>query len=100
MKITVTGSLGHIGKYLTKDLIAKGHEITVISSNSQKRSDIIEIGAIPAIGNLKDIHFLAKAFKSADAIFTMFPPLNYQDPELDVVEEYKKGLITMLKQSR
>lgn len=90
MKITVTGSLGHIGKHLVKGLIAKGHEITVISSNSQKRSDIIEIGAIPAIGNLEDIHFLVKAFKSADAIFTMFPPFNYQDPELDVVEEYKK----------
>lgn len=90
MKITITGSLGHIGKYLAKDLVAKGHETTVISSNAQKQNDIVSIGAIPAIGNLEDHRFLTKTFEKADAVFTMFPPFDYRDPDLDVIANYEK----------
>ncbi len=35
MKITITGSLGHISKPLTQELVQKGHSITVISSNTE-----------------------------------------------------------------
>ena len=40
MKIIITGSLGHISKPLAKELVQKGHTVTVISSNPDKQKDI------------------------------------------------------------
>jgi len=40
MKIILTGSLGHIGLPLTKELVQKGHNVTVISSNPDKKKEI------------------------------------------------------------
>jgi uncharacterized protein YbjT (DUF2867 family) len=37
MKIIVTGSLGHISKLLTQELVQKNHQVTVISSNPERQ---------------------------------------------------------------
>lgn len=37
MKVIVTGSLGNISKPLTKELLQKGHTVTVISSDPEKQ---------------------------------------------------------------
>ena len=44
MKIIVTGSLGHISKPLTQELLQNGHTVTVISSNPQKQTEIEALG--------------------------------------------------------
>ena len=74
MKITLTGSLGNISKPLAEILIKNGHEVTIISSDSKKASDIEALGAKAAIGSVSDLAFLTDAFKGADAIYTMVPP--------------------------
>jgi uncharacterized protein YbjT (DUF2867 family) len=74
MKITLAGSLGNISKPLAEILIKNGHEVTTISSDSKKVSDIEALGAKAAIGSVSDVAFLADAFKGADAIYTMVPP--------------------------
>lgn len=74
MKITITGSLGNIGKPLTTKLIASGHEVTVISSNTDRVEAIETLGAKAAIGSVDDIAFLKTAFAEADAVFAMTPP--------------------------
>lgn len=81
MKLIVTGSLGHIGKPLTKELVEKGHEVTVISSKPEKEKDIEALGATAAIGSLEDVHFLVSSFTGADAVFAMVPP-NFAEPDL------------------
>lgn len=45
MKITITGSLGHIGRPLTNGLVQKGHAVTVISSNPERQKEIEALGA-------------------------------------------------------
>lgn len=74
MKITITGSLGNISKPLAKQLIAAGHQVTIISSSLDKITEIEALGATPAIGLVTDVDFLTKAFTGADAIYTMVPP--------------------------
>lgn len=74
MKIIISGSLGNIGKPLTHKLVAAGHEVTVISSNADKKEAIEKAGATAAIGSVSDAAFLAKTFAGADAIFAMTPP--------------------------
>lgn len=74
MKITITGSLGNIGKPLTQKLTAAGHQVTVISSNADRQSEIEALGAKAAIGSVNDAAFLESAFTGADAVYTMTPP--------------------------
>jgi uncharacterized protein YbjT (DUF2867 family) len=74
MKITITGSLGHISKPLARELVQKGHIVTVISSSPERRGEIEAMGAIAAIGSIEDVAFLASAFSGADAVYLMEPP--------------------------
>jgi uncharacterized protein YbjT (DUF2867 family) len=74
MKIIITGSLGNVAKPLAEQLIAEGHDITVISSNESKKSEIESLGAKAAIGSITDLNFLIETFKGNDAAFLMTPP--------------------------
>jgi len=84
MKITVTGSLGNISKRLTEQLIKKGHDVTVITHNSDKAEAISALGATPAVGSVDDYNFLVDAFAGADAVYVMVPP-NSQTEDLKAV---------------
>jgi uncharacterized protein YbjT (DUF2867 family) len=87
MKIIVTGSLGHIGKPLTIELVQMGYTVTVISSNPEKQKEIEALGAISAIGTVEDVDFLTTSFKGADIVYTMLPPANsYFNPDFDLMK--------------
>jgi nucleoside-diphosphate-sugar epimerase len=90
MKIVLTGSLGHIGKPLTKGLLEKGHTVTVISSTSDREPEIKQIGAIAATGSLHDVNFLTEVFTCADVIYTMVPPVSYMQLDLDPIDHFSK----------
>ncbi len=79
MKIIVTGSLGNISKPLTKELIEKGHQVTVISSSEERKKEIEELGATAAIGSLQDATFVSETFTRLDAVYCMVPP-NFAEP--------------------
>ncbi len=74
MKIIISGSLGNIGKPLTKKLVAAGHDVTVISSQPERSAAIEALGAKAAIGSVRDAAFLGKTLAGADAVFAMTPP--------------------------
>lgn len=88
MKITLTGSIGRIGKPLTEKLIAQGHNVKVVSSNPSRSEEISALGAIPVIGKLQDKEFLKTAFRSSDLVYTLVPPANYFDYELNLFEYF------------
>ena len=71
MKIIITGSLGNISKPLTKELVQKGHLVTVISSKAERQKEIEAIGAKAAIGTMEDADFLSATFKGADVVYVM-----------------------------
>ena len=88
MKFVITGSLGNISKPLTKELVAQGHSVTVISRNEEKKKDIEALGAKAAIGTMEDAGFLTAAFKGADAVYVM-EAVGYHsffDHNLDVMD--------------
>lgn len=90
MKVTLTGSLGHIGKPLTQELVQKGHSVTVISSNPEKKKEIEAMGAIAEIGSLEELDFVIRSFTGADVAYTMIPPANYFNPNLDLLGYFQK----------
>lgn len=71
MKIIVTGSLGNISKPLTKELISKGHSVTVISSSNERQPEIEALGAKAAIGSMENVDFLTETFRGADIVYAM-----------------------------
>ncbi|RVT97336.1 NAD-dependent epimerase/dehydratase family protein [Mucilaginibacter limnophilus] len=71
MKIVLTGSIGNIGKPLTQALIAKGHDVKVISSNTERQQAIEKLGAKAAIGTILDEKFLTDTFTGADIVYLM-----------------------------
>ncbi|MGA9294019.1 MAG: NmrA family NAD(P)-binding protein [Ignavibacteriaceae bacterium] len=84
MKIVVTGSLGNISKPLTELLMRKGHSVSVISHNPERKKDIEALGAVAAIGTMEDFNFLTKAFKGAEAAYCMVSTGNsYFDQSFD-----------------
>lgn len=85
MKIIVTGSLGNISKPLTKELVQKGHMVTVITRKTENKQEIEALGATAAIGTLEDVSFVTTTFTGADAVYCMLPPFNYFDPDLDIM---------------
>ena len=90
MNIIITGSLGNISKPLATELVQKGHAVTVISSDAEKQSAIVALGATAAIGTLEDADFLAATFTGADAVYCMIPPNDYFDPTLDLLAYYRR----------
>ena len=85
MRIVVTGSLGHISKPLTKELVAKGHAVTVISRDPERKKEIEALGAKSAIGVMEDVDFLTEAFAGADLVYCMIAPGSFFDPNLDLM---------------
>lgn len=71
MNIVLTGSIGNIGKPLTQELVQKGHSVTVISSNAERRPAIEALGAKAAIGSMFDADFLSETFVGADIVYLM-----------------------------
>ena len=92
MKIVITGSLGHISKSLAKDLLARGHSVTVISSKAERQKEIETLGANAAIGSILDSHFLIETFRSADIAYLMEPPINFFDHSIDI-ESYWLNIV-------
>ena len=92
MKITLTGSLGHIGKPLTQTLIQQGHSVTVISSKAERQKEIEALGAKAAIGTMADADFLAATFTGADVVYAMeaLGAGSYFDHNLDIMAAIHK----------
>jgi len=67
--ILVTGATGNIGGRLAKRLLEQGEKIRVVSRNNEKLSELVQIGAEPAVGNLLMADFTAKAFEGCDKAF-------------------------------
>lgn len=86
MKIVVTGSLGHISKPLTEELIQKGHSVTVISSKEERRPAIEALGATAAIGTMQDATFLTQTFQGSDIVYLMeaVGASNFFDPSIEL----------------
>ena len=76
MKITVLGSLGNINRHYLPRLIADGHDVTIISSSSDRIADIEALGAKPAVGSNQDVDFLTRTFTGSDVIYLMISGIN------------------------
>lgn len=97
MNIVITGSLGNIGKPLTRQLLQRGHAVTVISSQPERQKDIETLGATAAIGNMEDAAFLLTVFKGVDIVYCM-ETFSFFKQDFDYMR-YISGVATNYKQA-
>lgn len=99
MNITLTGSTGHINRPLIALLTAKGHQVTVISSNPAKQQEIEALGAKAATGSIADAAFLTQQFSHTDAAYCMIPPSVHFSPQPDMHHQICANFATAIRRS-
>ena len=85
MKYIITGSLGHISLPVIKSLLTAGHNVTVVSSNIDKKEEIEKLGAKAAIGSVSDQAFVSNAFLDAEVAYLMLPN-DYAAPDYPALQ--------------
>jgi len=90
MNLVLTGSLGHIGRPLTGELVQRGHDVTVVSSKPERKGEIEALGAKAAIGTLENLTFVSAVFQGADAVFILIAPNGFTDPQIDVKAKFRQ----------
>jgi uncharacterized protein YbjT (DUF2867 family) len=74
MNYVITGSIGHISKPIVNALVAANHQVTVLTSKTERVADIESLGATAKVGSVEDAAFITSAFAGADAVYLMIPP--------------------------
>lgn len=87
MKVIVTGANGFLGAWLTKRLIAEGHETYALV---RKNSDLTELeGCTPnyVYGDVTDKSSLREAFKDKDIVFHLAGVVAYKKSDRPLMEK-------------
>jgi uncharacterized glyoxalase superfamily protein PhnB/uncharacterized protein YbjT (DUF2867 family) len=71
--ITVMGATGNTGKKITEKLLAAGEKVRALGRSEARLADLKRAGAEVLTGDASDATFLSKAFRGADAVYTMLP---------------------------
>lgn len=92
----ITGSIGHISRPIVTGLIKAGKEVTVLTSSNDRVSEVGKLGAKALVGNVADESFVKNAFRGADAVYTMIPPIwqttNWKESQLVVARNYAASI--------
>ncbi|MEN0059855.1 MAG: NAD-dependent epimerase/dehydratase family protein, partial [Bdellovibrio sp.] len=63
MKVIVTGANGFLGSWLTRALVAEGHEVYALVRPNSDISELKGVECKDVHGDVTDIHSLLDAFK-------------------------------------
>lgn len=74
-KYVITGSIGHISRPVVEGLVKAGKTVDVITTSDERVKDIEKLGAKAVVGSVQDASFVMKAFRNADVVYTMIPPI-------------------------
>src|SRR5687768_12589940 len=95
-KYVITGSTGNISKPIIEKLVKAGKNVRVITSSSSRIQEIEGLGAEALVGDVAKLEFLRSAFKDADVVYTMIPPIwqttNWIESMHQVANNYAEAL--------
>ncbi len=82
----IMGATGHIGYYLSEELLKKGHKVRVLGRDENKLQELKAKGAETISGDFTDMSLLTKAFQDCHAIFSFIPP-GYTADDMEVFRD-------------
>lgn len=63
----ITGATGSVCSPIARGLIQAGHTVRVVGRDADRLQPLVDLGAIPFVGNWQDADFIEQAFQGADA---------------------------------
>src|SRR5215470_15426603 len=69
--ITVMGATGNTGTKITQELLKTGEKVRALGRSEKKLAELRSAGAEALTGDTTDAMFLTKAFRGADAVYTL-----------------------------
>ncbi|WP_447969834.1 NmrA family NAD(P)-binding protein [Nitrospira sp. M1] len=72
--ITVMGATGQTGSKITEKLLKASEKVLALGRSVPKLETMKDLGADVLVGDVADVGFLTKAFRGADAVYTLLPP--------------------------
>jgi uncharacterized protein YbjT (DUF2867 family) len=67
------GATGHTGKKITEQLLRADEKVRALGRTESKLAELKSAGAETLLGDTDDVAFLTKAFRGADAVYTLLP---------------------------
>ena len=71
--ITIMGATGNTGKKIALALLNAGEKVRALGRSESKLAELKAAGAEVLSGDTNDVAFLTKAFRGADAVYTLLP---------------------------
>jgi uncharacterized protein YbjT (DUF2867 family) len=71
MKIAMLGSLGNINRVAVPELIEAGHDVTVLTSSTERVSEIEALGAHAVVGSMTNLDDLIATLTGANVAYLM-----------------------------
>jgi uncharacterized protein YbjT (DUF2867 family) len=97
--ITVMGASGHTGGRIGDELLQAGERVRALGRSAAKLAGLETRGAEVLTGDAADAAFLARAFRGADAVYTLLPP-DPQSPDLcRQWDEQGKAIVKAIRDS-
>lgn len=103
MKVVVTGANGFLGAWLTKRLLAEGHEVSALIRG--KNSDLSELENTKpnfVFGDITNIESLRHAFKNKDVIFHLAGVVAYKKSARSLMDQVNvqgtQNVVTVCKE--
>jgi uncharacterized protein YbjT (DUF2867 family) len=72
--ITVMGASGNTGRRIAEILLQGGEKVRALGRSADKLAPLATAGAEVLTGDARDVAILTRAFRGADAVYTLLPP--------------------------
>lgn len=93
MKVVLYGATGMIGSRILKELIARGHKVTVVARDPGKIPSTANVTVLK--GDVLDAESVASTAKGADAVISAYGP----GPKAELMEKSTRALIAGVKRA-
>lgn len=97
--IAVMGAAGHVGGRITELLLDAGEKIRALGRSAEKLAGVAGRGATVLTGDAGDPGFLTKAFRDADAAFTLLPPDVHASDYRRQQDAHGEAIVTAIRDS-
>jgi uncharacterized protein YbjT (DUF2867 family) len=97
--ITVMGATGHTGKKITEALCEAGQQVRALGRAENKLAELRSSGVEVRTGDAADAAFLARAFRGAEAVYTLLPA-DRQSPDYHATQQQQgEAIVHAIRES-
>jgi uncharacterized protein YbjT (DUF2867 family) len=98
--ITILGATGNVGGKIADILVKKGEHVRLVARAANRLRQRVSKNVEAFAGDALNAEFLAKAFKDADAVFTLIPPKPKADRFTDYADKMGQSIACALESAK